>query len=116
MCFGIDLLFWLLSKHRGKCPRCNYPINKESTSCSFADDPKEYFMCRNCGQPIDWDGWDKKKKEVSNVIDKTKLKQVLLEIIDSCTSVHHWSDIDLTIDIDDSELNDWVDKFEELIK
>ncbi|MFA5792218.1 MAG: hypothetical protein WC884_04280 [Candidatus Paceibacterota bacterium] len=39
---GLALLAWLLSKKRGKCPRCNYPVTEH--------DP----MCPNCGQQLEW--------------------------------------------------------------
>lgn len=49
-------------------------------------------------------------------IKKTKLKQVLLELIDACTMVRTDQTNAPDIEIDDAELNDWVDKFEDLIK
>jgi len=50
--FGTDILKIALKGKR--CPRCNYPISKESTGCYFQNDPKTYHMCRHCGQPIEW--------------------------------------------------------------
>lgn len=39
---GLALLLWLLSKTRGKCPRCNYPVTSKNQTCP------------NCGQWLDW--------------------------------------------------------------
>lgn len=39
---GLALLAWLLSKKRGKCPRCNYPVTEDNKTCP------------NCGQWLDW--------------------------------------------------------------
>lgn len=41
---GLELLFWLFSKNKGKCARCNYPLREK-------DNPRE---CPNCGQLINW--------------------------------------------------------------
>lgn len=42
---GIALLGWLLSKKRGKCPRCNYPVTEKDG------------LCPNCGQQLNWEGF-----------------------------------------------------------
>ena len=39
---GIVFLFWLLSKNKYKCPRCNYPATRNN------------HQCPNCGQPLVW--------------------------------------------------------------
>lgn len=40
---GIALLGWLLSrKKKGKCPKCNYPVNEDN------------HHCPNCDQQLDW--------------------------------------------------------------
>ena len=60
VCGVFEVLLWLFVPEllrialKGKrCPRCNYPISKESTECSFENEPdKKYYMCRHCGQPI----------------------------------------------------------------
>lgn len=51
------------------------------------------------------------------MIDKTKLKTILTEIISDCVMVHQDDYGNCPdFDIEDEKLNDWVDKFEELIK
>jgi len=42
---GIALLGWLLSRKKGKCPRCNYPVTNSNKQCP------------NCGQPLNWEGF-----------------------------------------------------------
>jgi len=41
---GLALLGWLLTKDKYKCPRCNYPVDKNQV------------ICPNCGQPLRWGG------------------------------------------------------------
>lgn len=44
-----------------RCPRCNNPITKKSTTCHLEKYPDEtYYVCPNCGQLIDWDGIEEK--------------------------------------------------------
>lgn len=47
------------------------------------------------------------------MIDKTKLKTILTEIIDSCTSARYRDEC-IDIDVDDAELDDWVNKFSDM--
>lgn len=37
-----SLLFVLLSKKNGKCPKCNYPVTDKNVKCP------------NCNQELDW--------------------------------------------------------------
>ena len=40
---GLALLGWLLSKKKkGKCPRCNYPVNEDN------------LYCPNCNLQLNW--------------------------------------------------------------
>ncbi|MCK5476840.1 MAG: hypothetical protein KAI55_02885 [Candidatus Aenigmarchaeota archaeon] len=40
---GLALLGWLLSKKKkGKCPRCNYPVNEDN------------LYCPNCNLHLNW--------------------------------------------------------------
>ncbi len=37
---GLAFLWWLLTKEKYQCPRCNYPVYKNQSQCP------------NCGQPL----------------------------------------------------------------
>ena len=37
-----ELLYWLLTDAENRCPRCNYPVLRDTV------------LCNNCGQPIKW--------------------------------------------------------------
>ena len=57
----LEILGWLLSrKKKGKCPRCNYWIDEKTTEVIFENKPndiKKYYLCPNCGHPLDWENF-----------------------------------------------------------